>query len=206
VSIAELQNNTEHFLRTNHVVIAGGGSASLPGPAYFRMEPRTGPGGGFMITKLRDRHDAPDIFEAWYIPMEQIGSFQANRLPTSQESSLRLMLTSQLTACLFAVGKDGNNTTVAHIQPDQNAHKTLSPQQAAAVRQSDMRMTARVRGMKTFMSHADPFDNFTKGYDYSRTGKGEAVAIVGVRDDAGKWGIFAQVCNKDKTVKDVHRI
>jgi len=204
MSIAELQTNTEHFLRTNYVKIVGGAAAALAGPSYFKMGPDPA-GGGICITKLNDRREGPDVFEAWYIPMEQIGSFAANRLPTIEESPLRIMLTCQLTACLFVVGSDGESTTVAHIQPDKKAHTNLSQDQANAARQSDMRMAARVRGMKTFMSHSQPFDNFTKGYDYY-SGKEERVAIVGVRDAEGHWNILAQVVNKDKTVKDVHRI
>lgn len=203
MSIVELQTNTGNFLRTNHVVISGGSEASLPGASCFNMGIRTGFGGGFTIQKLKDRRDGPDVFEAWYIPMQQLGNFSANRLPTPEESPLRIMLTSQLTACLFAVGSDGNTTTVAHIQPDKEAHKHLGPL-AADVRQSDMRMTARVRGMKTFVAHGEHLDPATKGYD--RAGKEEAVAIVGIRDDQGRWAIFSQVSNKDKTVKDVHRI
>ena len=84
------------------------------------------------------------------------------------ELNLRIMLTSQITACLFAVGRNGNNTTVAHFQPDQTAHKnpTLSAldkirlgkltdenklkKKTAELRQKELRREVRGAGMELF--------------------------------------------------------
>jgi hypothetical protein len=221
MSINELKTNTEHFLRNNLVTIAGGGSGAVsePGKAYFSME-TAGVSPGLRITKLLGKKEGANIFEAWYIPMQQIGSFTARKLPTTAEESPGIMLTSQITGCMFAVGRDGNSTTVAHIQPDQTSHRNVmklfpdapkgasfNPEAVKAVsdlRQSDMRMAARVQGLTTAVAHAGYYADKAASVAYDR-GKREAVAVVGIRDDKGQWSIYSQL-SADQKVIDVKRI
>jgi len=197
-AIHELQTNTEHFLRTNILVISGAQEGVPAGPAYFTMTVRGG--GGFACTKAKPGATpaGPDVFQAWYIPMEQIGNMNVHRLRTAAESNLRIMLTSQITACLFAVGRDGNNTTVAHFQPDQTAHKnpTLSvldkirlrkltdenklKQKAAELRQKELRSEVRGAGMQLFAAQGKTYRS------------DDTVAVVGIRGADNRWTIFRQ--------------
>jgi len=226
--IEELKTNTEHFLRNNYVSISGGDPKVISdaGKAYFKME-RIGETPGLRISKLKSKEDGPDVFEAWYIPMQQLQktangcTFTARKLPTTPQESPGIMLTSQLTGCMFAVGSDGSSTTVAHIQPNQGADTNLihafgppgkgeadnrrGAQATSDLRQSDMRMAVRAQGMKTAVAVAGYYADKAASVAYDRPGKGEAVAIVGIRDDKGHWGIFAQI-NANKTIKDVKRL
>lgn len=194
-ALVALHDNPEQFLRQNILLIAGGANAAAHGTATFAMSVRSS--GGFMAQKLSAEaaQGRPNLFEAYYVPMQQLGNFQANALPTAAESPLRLMLTSQITACLFAVGVVGGRTQVAHIQPDRTAHTHLPEAQGQAFRQSDMRMSARVRGLRTFAA---------QGVDYDRL-QNEAVTIVGLRDDrTDRWQIIRQKWNSgNNTILDV---
>ena len=199
-AIAALQNDTENFLRTNILVISGAQEGVPAGPAYFTMAVRAAGGGGFLCTKAQPGAVpvGPNILQAWYIPMEQIANMNVHRLRTAAESPLAIMLTSQITACMFAVGRDGNNTTVAHFQPDQTAHAAPSlslidkirlrrltdenkaKQKAAELRQKDLRKDVRGAGLEAFAAQG-------KTYQAADT-----VAVVGIRGVGNRWTIFRQ--------------
>jgi hypothetical protein len=185
--IAGLLTNAEQFLRENCLLISGGAGGNDAGPAAFWMQDRSS--GGYLAQKMSaaNAEGKTNILEAWYVPMQQLGSpgnptFTANWLPTAEESGIRLMLTSQITACLFAMGASGGKTCVAHIQPDQAAHQHLPEATRQDFRQSDLRMSARVKGLKTFAA---------QGVDYDRK-KNDCITIVGVRDKDDRWTIFKQ--------------
>jgi hypothetical protein len=199
-AIAALQNDTENFLRTNILVISGAQDGVPAGPGYFTMSVRAAGGGGFLCTKAQPSvvPIGPNLLQAWYIPMEQIANMNVHRLRTAAESPLAIMLISQITACMFAVGRDGNNTTVAHFQPDQTAHMAPSlslvdkirmrsltdenklKQKAAELRQKDLRSDVRGAGLEAFAAQG-------KTYQAADT-----VAVVGIRGAGNRWTIFRQ--------------
>jgi len=214
-AIAALQNDTENFLRTNILVISGAQEGVPAGPAYFTVTVRAAGGGGFLCTKAQPSAVpvGPNVLQAWYIPMEQIANMNVHRLRTPAESPLAIMLTSQITACMFAVGRDGNNTTVAHFQPDQTAHTapTLSvidkirmrkltdenqlKQKTAELRQKDLHSEVRGTGMKAFAA---------QGKTYRAA---DTVAVVGIRGAGNRWTIFRQNVRSlsafDKVISEV---
>jgi hypothetical protein len=185
-AISLIQSDPATFLKTEFVMIAGGGSRHVAGDTICKMEARTAAAGGWKIwikEQNNPRALAADEFRAWYIPMQQVGTMQANRLPDSTTSPLTLMVTSQLTACVFGVGRDASGTIVAHIQPDQQGHMNIGDKDMRAqFRQSDARMKARIAGMGRLMA------KFREdGYDEQ-----ESVTILGTRDTNGQWIILAQ--------------
>lgn len=185
-AISLLQSDPATFIKTEFLMIAGGGSKHVAGDTICKMEARSAKGGGWKIwikEQNNPRALANDEFRAWYIPMQQVGTMQANRLPKADKSPLSLMVTSQLTACIFGVGRDAGGTIVAHIQPDQAGHTNIQdPKVRDQFRQSDARMKARVEGMGPLMAK----------YRDDGYGELESVTVVGKRDAHGQWVILAQ--------------
>lgn len=185
-AISLLQSDPATFIKTEYLIIAGGGSTHIAGDTICKMEPRSGTGGGWRVT-VREQNNAralaTDEFRAWYIPMQQVGTMQANRLPDATTSPITLMVTSQLTACIFGVGRDAGGTIVAHIQPDQGGHMGIADaKMREQFRQSDARMKARTAGMGPLMAKYRD-----EGY-----GEFESVTVLGKRDTHGQWVILAQ--------------
>ena len=194
-AIAALQADPERFLRTEYLLIAGGGLQHRATDTICKIEQRSGMGGGWKVTvgqQDNPRALAPDEFHAWYIPMQQLPGLSANRLPDAAQSPLSLMLTSQITDCMFAVGRDAQGTVVAHIQPDATAHLNI-PETPTGLydlrgetRQSDMRMKVRSIGMKTLVARNRTYG--TQLYD--------TVAVVGWRDANNHWTIYTQTTTR----------
>lgn len=183
-AIAAIQADPATFLKTEYVVVAGGGLHHRDGDTICKMDQRSGKGEGWMIS-VKDQNNPRALnageFRAWYIPMQQLSGMTANQLPDAANSPLTLMVTSQLTACIFAVGRSGNQTTVAHIQPDQQGHMNIADGKLREqTRQSDARMSARVAGMGQLIAKERTY------------GELESVTVLGKRDAAGKWAIHAQ--------------
>lgn len=192
-ALAQLQQDPKTFLKTTVLVIAGS-TGSPAGVATFKFE-KNGKG-GYKATYLhptqvnQNKHE----FEAFYVPMIdsaelESGFFTAVRLP-AEATSPSLMLTCQITACMFAVARSGKQTWVAHIQPDQTKHgddakyKDTDQRKHAIrvskLRQKDLRTLAKNQDLKPFVA---------KGKTYSDM---ERVAVVGYRDNIGNWKIIAQ--------------
>jgi hypothetical protein len=185
-AISLLQSDPATFIKTEYLVIAGGGSSHVAGDTICKLEARSGTGGGWRMT-VREQNSpralGADEFRAWYIPMQQVGTMQANRLPDATTSPLTLMVTSQLTACIFGVGRDAGGTIVAHIQPDQSGHMGIQDAKTRdQFRQSDARMKARTAGMGPLMAK----------YRDDGYGEFESVTILGKRNPHGQWEILAQ--------------
>lgn len=183
-AISLIQNDPATFLQTEYVVVIGSGGRHVAGSTIFVMSVRTGRGGGWMI-QVKEQSDrsalASDEFRALYIPMQQLAGMTANRLPDAANSPITLMVTSQVTACVFGVGRDTSGTIVAHIQPDQKGHMNIEdPKIRDQFRQSDARMAARVAGMGPLMAK------------YHTYGEMESITILGKRDANGNWSIHAQ--------------
>ena len=209
-AIVDLLGNTEHFLRTNCLMISGGSSAAEAGAATFWMTVRSSGGFGASKLNLEAAKGKTNLFPAWYVPMQQLGAvgaptFAVNWLPTGAESDIRLMVTSQLTACLFGMARTGGKLGVAHIQPDATAYTQVPETQRHALRQSDLRMAARVKGLTTLAAQGGTKSAFSVVGDdaYDRTNH-ECVTIVGVRGDNDQWAIYKQKWStKTNTVLDV---
>jgi hypothetical protein len=183
-AITAIQSDPATFLKTEYVIVVGGALRHHDGDTICTMEQRTGRGGGWMIT-VKEQNNPRALnageFRAWYIPMQQLAGMTANRLPNAATSPLTLMVTSQLTACIFGVGRDANGTIVAHIQPDQKGHMNIADGKAREqIRQSDARMTARVAGMGNLIAKERTY------------GELESVTVLGNRDATGNWTIYAQ--------------
>ena len=183
-AIRDIQADPATFLKTEYVVVAGGGLQHRAADTICKMDQRTGKGGGWMITVKEQNNPRALVageFRAWYIPMQQLSGMTANRLPDAANSPLTLMVTSQLTACIFGVGRDAGGTIVAHIQPDQQGHMNVTDGKTREqVRQSDARMSARVAGMGQLIAKERTY------------GELESVTVLGKRDAGGNWKIFAQ--------------
>jgi lipoprotein-anchoring transpeptidase ErfK/SrfK len=183
-AIALIQSDPFRFLQTEYVVMIGSGGSHSAGDTICKMSARTGRGGGWMIT-VHDQNNprtlAQDEFRAWYIPMQQLAGMSANRLPDPASSTITLMVTSQVTACVFGVGRDASGTIVAHIQPDQKGHMNIDDGKTREqFRQSDARMQARVAGMGPLLAKYSTYDEM------------ESVTVLGKRDANGLWTIHAQ--------------
>ncbi len=151
-----------------------------------------------------------NLFPAWYVPIQHLGAvgaptFAVNWLPTGAESDIRLMVTSRLTACLFGMARTNGKLGVAHIQPDATAYTQVPETQRHALRQSGLRMPARVKGLTTLAAQGGTKSAFSVVGDdaYDRSNH-ECVTIVGVRGDNDHWAIYKQKWNtKTNTDLDV---
>jgi hypothetical protein len=202
-AIQQLQTDPETFLNTEYLVVAGGGLQHRSTDTICKMEQRDGPGGGWRVTV--GQQDNPRVlqaneFRAWYVPMQQLPGMTANHLPKASQSPIALMITSQITDCMFALGRNGQDTVVAHIQPDATAHLNVPStpvgnglyDMRGEVRQSDMRMRVRMQGMDTVAAR-----NRTYGAD----GTYETVAVVGLRGANDHWTIYTQ--NSDRKTRAI---
>ncbi|MDX2151595.1 MAG: hypothetical protein SFV54_12730 [Bryobacteraceae bacterium] len=181
-AIDTLVRDPQAFMRSEVLCIAGKTTASA-GPALFELRKTS----GAIWSAVYVTHDVaagvkPDRFVAWYVPMQQIGNFSVNWLPTPEQSPIDLMLTSQLSGCMFGMGESGGRTCVAHVQPDQNAYKntSVSPGMKHAYRQNDLG--------SAFM-HKDLIPIAAADFDYDR---GEKAAVVGKRTPDGEWKMYIQ--------------
>jgi hypothetical protein len=194
-AITALKTDTDNFLHSQQLKIFGSGiGPSFNGPANFKME--INPSGGFSA-KFVTQDFAPllqDQFQAWYIPMQQLKGFTANWLPGPVDTPIRLLLTSQISGCFFGVGTSGTQTCVAHIQPDKSTHQSsaYTDAQNLSFRQSDMRLSAHVTGLKTFAALGQTYGEL----DY--------VAVVGIMDENGGWEFFSQ--NMESLTKNIKGI
>lgn len=180
-AISDLKADPESFLRNSRLKIFGGGQTSFDGPANFKME--VNPEGGFKAMYVT-QDAAPlgaDQFQAWYIPMQQLQGFTANWLPKPVDTPLRLLLTSQITGCLFGVGSSAQGTCVAHIQPDQKSHMDKTGLNRREARQQDLWTSAATSGLAPIV-----YGGMTYSIDT------EYVAVVGKMDDSGQWSFFSQ--------------
>lgn len=180
-AISDLKAAPEAFLRASRLKIFGGGQNSFDGPANFRME--VNPEGGYKAIYVT-QDAAPlgvDQFQAWYIPMQQLRGFTVNSLPKPEDTPLRLLLTSQITGCLFGVGANAQGTCVAHIQPDQASHMDKSGVKRREARQEDLWRSAATAGLAPIVYG---------GMSYSL--ETECVTVVGQMDDSGQWKFFSQ--------------
>jgi len=200
-AIDALQNNTDHFLRTEQFKIKGSGTilVATSAPAIFKMEANSMGGFKANFVTQNDVDPGADEFKAWYVPMQQLKGFTANWLPTEKETTLRLMLTSQLTGCLFGTGSKGSRTCVAHIQPNQKSYskggffgKELTGTELMAKRQKVMLKKAVKEDLTPFAA---------LGVTYTEL---EYATVVGTMSDDGKWTFYQQKLNSmGNTIADL---
>ena len=201
-AITLLQTDPATFLNSEYLIIAGGGLQHRAADTICKMEQRDGPGGGWKVTvgqQDNPRALLPQEFRAWYVPMQQLPGMTANHLPNAAQSPIALMVTSQITDCMFAMGRSAEGTVVAHIQPDAGAHLNVpdSPtgnglySMRGEIRQSDMRMQVRSQKMATLVARNRTYGE--KAY--------ETVAVVGRRDADNHWTIYAQ--NSDRRTRQI---
>jgi hypothetical protein len=198
-AIAALFSNAEKFLHTNPFNIGGSGTTAnaVAGEANFKMEIKASGGFSANFVDQGPAYANLDYFRAWYIPMQQLHNFTVDWLPTANDSPLNLMLTSQITGCLFGVGSKKGRTCVAHIQPDANTHTSddLDWKEKLAARQKDLRHAAK----KAKLTRRVALDKTFTQLHY--------VAVVGSRDDKDKWRIYAQnVDSLPKTIDGVLKV
>jgi hypothetical protein len=191
-AIDALANDTDKFLRTEQFKIKGSGTilVATSAPAIFKMEANSMGGFKANFVTQNDVQPGPDEFKAWYVPMQQLKGFTANWLPTETESTLRLMLTSQLSGCLFGTGTKGSRTCVAHIQPDQKSYsksglfgKKLEGTALVEKRQKVMRKKAEKQDLTPFAVLGDTYTEL------------EYATVVGTMADDGKWTFYQQKLN-----------
>ena len=191
-AIEALKNNTDYFLRTEPFKIKGSGTllVATSAPANFKMEANSMGGFKANFVTQDDVDPGPDEFKAWYVPMQQLKGFTANWLPTEKESTLRLLLTSQLSGCLFGTGSKGSRTCVAHIQPKQKPpskggffSKERTSAELTAKHQQEMLKKAEKKELTPFAA---------LGVTYTEL---EYATVVGTMSEDGKWTFYQQKLN-----------
>ena len=145
-ALQSLRDDPESFLKTNCIIIAGGATRN-PGPTIFRMlegdtDVRSAGSVRFWKKKARTFWSvrisnnnggdpgpgvvlADDEFEAYYIPMKQVGDTVMHtfgQVPT--DGSQTIVLTSQLTGCTFGYSAVNGHFFAAHLQPPRDAGMT----------------------------------------------------------------------------------
>lgn len=202
-----LLNDPEKLFRRAYISIAGGqghmganGQAAL---SLFKVEvndkkPYPGFTSGlsgmmgktkdrpiFKVTRIGPAQTPPpaDHFNAFYIPMVQTGDVASGNshynLPTNTPT--KIAITSQITACVFSVGKDaGGSVLVSHVQPPA----------AATGLSHDARQTAAVTAGGQNMAIVKQFKD---GSDYSY--RDDVITIMGVLNGT-TWDFYSQKLSK----------
>ena len=209
-----LSNDIKTLMRQAYISIGGGAGASPNGTAPVStfqvvVDPMgkatgftTGASGAVGVVKDRKfvrisklggaaksaASLATNEFNAYYVPMVQTSDVGGQKshyvLPTSGGPSL--MITSQLSGCVFAVGMNATgDRLVSHVQPDKSI--------PADQRQADAK--AKAEGG---IAHHTGGASMGNGYD-------ETAAIVGSCDGIG-WLFYVQSCSCPKGVRHVNGV
>lgn len=201
---AEMCADPVSFLRHYMVTIAVAGRVS-PAPATFTMSAENNSFAGFQtgisgwrgLTKQRQKlrimkvHPGttagPDavIFQAWCIPMTEMGSPGSAHVNLPGRDGPNIALTSQMSGCTLAIGSPANDGSrfVAHVRPPvpQPTEQTYMA----------MREAAR-RGRRDAF-----FDRLSRPGDQSYGNPFNRATIIGVRR-ANQWRFYAQTYNLDE--------